>query len=119
MVLVWAWSISRDSILVKPASVLPRGVTLFAFTVKFTAKHSENEMAKEINANAICLIVNCSECSNYSQITSVITEPELAIFHFLNHAQVRLRVHHIVMSRGLQLLFRSFFAVGIGFHNSI
>ena len=32
-----------------------------------------------------------------SQITSVITEPERAIIHFLNHAQVLLRVHHIVI----------------------
>lgn len=90
MVLVWAWSISRDSILVKPASVLPRGVTLFAFTVKFTAKHSENEMAKEINANAICLIVNCSECSNYSQITEKITEPTVDVNHLKTNGETEL-----------------------------
>ena len=30
-------------------------------------------------------------------ITSVITEPGRVIFHFLNHAQDRLREHHIVI----------------------
>ena len=34
-----------------------------------------------------------------SPMTSVITEPGRMIFHFLNHAQDRLRVHHIVICR--------------------